>query len=119
MKAEDLTANEAIDECLAIVDRSVAATATGRYADGYRAAATDIRAGIEARFGGRTVAPWERELRDMEIEARTMSRVLGLLRREQLRSSSAIVRRALTDLINAIDDGDAESNVQLTLTDVG
>jgi hypothetical protein len=113
-KPEEVTADEAVVECLAIVDRCSAASATGRYAEGYRAAAADIRACIEARFGARPVAGWERELRDVEVEARTLSRVIGLLRREQARSSSAAIRRTIGDLITAIDDEEIESSVQLT-----
>jgi hypothetical protein len=119
MKPDDLTADETIAECLAIVDRCAGASATGRYADGYRAAAADIRASIEARFGARPVASWERELRDVEVEARTLSRVMGLLRREQARSSSAAIRRTIADLIRAIDEeDDLESSVHLA-RDVG
>ena len=108
MKPDDLTADEAVVECLAIVERCAGATGTGRYADGYRAAAADIRALVLARFGARPVAAFERDLRDVEIEARAVSRVLGLLRREQMRSSSAAIRRVLGDLITAIDEDEVE-----------
>lgn len=119
MNADGRTPDEVVGECLAIVDRCSESTGTGRWADGYRAAAVDIRAGIEARFGARIVEPWERELRDVEVEARTLSRVLGLLRREQAMTSSAVVRRAISDLITAIDNGEAEaSSVEIT-RDVG
>lgn len=118
MKADDLTADDAVVECLAIVDRCGGASGEGRYADGYRAAAADIRACIEERFGARPVPDWERELREVEVEARTLSRVIGLLRREQARSSSAAIRRTIADLISAIDNEEAESSVQLA-RDVG
>lgn len=115
MKVADLVANDAVVECLAIADRCAGATGTGRYADGYRAAANDMRALIEARFGMRSMASYERDVRDVEIEARTLSRVIGLLRREQSRSSSAAIRRALADLITKIDDDEMESScVQIT-----
>jgi hypothetical protein len=114
MKANSSTADEAIVECLAIIERCSGATGTGRYADGYRAAAADIRAGIEARFGVREIGSWERDLQEVEIEARTLSRVIGLLRRQQASSSSAAIRRVLGDVITAIDDGDVESTLRLT-----
>lgn len=113
MAANDLTAEDAVVECLAIVEQCAEATASSRYSDGYRAAAADIRAAIEARFGARSVAAWERDLREVEIEARTLSRVIGLLRREQTRTSSAAIRRAIADLIAAIDAEELESSVQL------
>jgi hypothetical protein len=119
MKADDLTADAAVVECLAIVERCAGATAIGRYGDGYRAAAADIRALIEGRFGARSVEAWEREVRDAEIEARTLSRVIALLRREQTRSSSAAIRRVLGDLITTIDDGEDETVLQLTRREVG
>lgn len=120
MKAQDMTgADGVIAECLAIVDRCGGATGTGRYADGYRAAAADIQASIQARFGERTPASWERELRDVEIEARTLSRVIALLRREQALTSSATVRRALSDLILAIDDVESEEPSREIRRDVG
>lgn len=118
MKAPQLTGEEAILECLAIIDRCAGATAPGRYADGYRAAALDIRTFIESRFGARPIAAWQRDVREMEIEARTISRVIGLVRREQASASSAAVRRVLENLIDAIDEGDVESSVRISL-DVG
>jgi hypothetical protein len=120
MKAGDMTgADGVIAECLAIVDRCGGATGTGRYADGYRAAAADIRAFIQARFAGQPVASWERDLRDVEVEARTLSRVIALLRREQTLTSSATVRRALTDLIIAIDDVETEEPSREIQRDTG
>lgn len=113
MKASDWTAEQAVIECLAIVEDCAQATGTGRFADGYRAAAADVRARLEAKLGRREPDSWERDLRDVEIEARTLSRVIGLIRREEMRSSSAIARRALRDLIEAINDGEAESAMQL------
>lgn len=118
MKPDDLTAEDAVADCVAIVERCAGATGVGRYADGYRAAAADIRAAIEARLGLKPLAAWERDLHDVEIEARTLSRIIGLLRREQARSSSAAIRRAIADLIDALDEEEIESSVQLT-RDVG
>lgn len=120
MDPSHLTADEAVLECLAIVEQCAGATAPGRYGDGYRAAAANIRSLIEARFGRRPIEAWEQDLHDTEVEARALARVIGVIRREQTRSSSAAIRRVLGDLIATIDDGESEpsasseSCVQLT-----
>src|SRR5690606_37613874 len=97
--AGDLTAEEVSGQIMGIVARCEGATAPGSYADGYRAAAADIRGAIQARFADRPVAPWERDVREVEIEARALSKVSAVLRRQQARASSALVRRALSEAI--------------------
>lgn len=104
-----MTAAEAIVECLAITDRCARATAQGTFADGYRAAAEEIRACIEARFRVRPTEAWEREIREVEIEARTLARLIVLLRRTQASSPSMLVRRALEEVVTAIDEGELEA----------
>lgn len=98
------TAEECVAVCLAIADECGGVTGIGPFAEGYRSAAADIRARIETRLGDRRPSPWERELRDVEVEARTVAKILGLVRRHRDASESAIARRTLDDLAAAIDD---------------
>lgn len=113
MNAKHLRTDDVIVDCLAIVDRCGKASGEGRYADGYRAASADIRVAIEARFGTRPMAEWEPDLRELEIEARTLSRVMRILRREQAMAPNMAVRNAITEIIRAIDEEEPESSVQV------
>lgn len=108
---DNLSPEDAVAQCLAITDECGAATGAGSFADGYRAAAGDIRRRITVRLGGREATRDEREIRDIEIEARTLARVARLLRREQAKSSSAVARRTLAGVIEMLENGEMEADV--------
>jgi hypothetical protein len=63
--------------CEAIAADRALATNVGDYADGYRAAANDIARAIRAKRFGRQPTRLERDLRDVEMEARTLARIVA------------------------------------------
>jgi hypothetical protein len=72
------SASEAFVACEAIAADRALASKPGDFADGYRAAANDIVAAIRAKREGRPPTPLERDLREAEIEARTLARVVAV-----------------------------------------
>jgi hypothetical protein len=62
--------------CEAIAEERARATSCGDFADGYRCAAREIATAIRARCEARVPTPLERELRDAEVEARTLAHVV-------------------------------------------
>jgi hypothetical protein len=69
--------NEAYAECEAIAYRRTLATRPGDFADGYRCAAREIATAIRAKSRATPPTLLERELRDVEVEARTLARVVS------------------------------------------
>ena len=72
------TVSEAFAMCEAIAEERAHATQSNAYADGYRSAAHDIARAIRARRRGLPPTQLERELRDVEVEARTLARVVDV-----------------------------------------
>lgn len=64
--------------CEAIATDRALSTDTGDFADGYRAAANDIAVAIRAKRYGLQPTPLERDLRDAEMEARTLARIVAV-----------------------------------------
>jgi hypothetical protein len=62
--------------CAALVEEHTQATGAGAYADGFRAAATRIVRQIALLRAGQPSTRLERDLRDAEVEARTLARVV-------------------------------------------
>jgi hypothetical protein len=73
----DLRMDHAFATCEAIAEDRALATSSGAFADGYRAAAADIARAIRAKADGRERTPLARDLRDAEVEARTLARVVA------------------------------------------
>ena len=69
--------NDPFAVCEAIAEDRAQATANNVYAEGYRCAARDIAEAIRAKRQGRGPTQLERDLRDVEIEARTLARVVA------------------------------------------
>jgi hypothetical protein len=67
--------------CEAIAKDQTKATGTTAYADGYRAAASRIAAGIRTRRLGLEPTQLERDLREAEMEARALARFTEVVRR--------------------------------------
>jgi hypothetical protein len=65
-------------ECEAIARERLHATSSGAYTDGYRRAAKEISEAIRRKYDGRALTELERDLRDVEIEARTLARVVAV-----------------------------------------
>jgi hypothetical protein len=75
---KDIDAARAFAICERLAqDRGLATGATD-FADGYRRAAEDIARAIRAACDGCPPTPLERDLRDAEIEARTLARVAAV-----------------------------------------
>jgi hypothetical protein len=91
--------------CEAIAREQALATGEGEYADGYRSAAERIAASIRARRGGEDVTPLERDLRDVEMEARAFARFLEVVRNrievEGGGDGTAALRSLLSELLGA------------------
>ncbi len=105
---DQLSAADVVARCVAIAEERALATGRTSYADGYRAAAEEIRARIVTLLGPVEPSGFERELRDLrdvEVEARALVRVLELLRRHHARTPSAVARRVLVDVMAEIDRG--------------
>ncbi len=102
------TAEEAYAVCEAIAGARTLATGRSAYGDGYRAAAEHIAAEIRANRVGTEARALERDLRDAEVEARTMARVLetanDLVERSGARSDVADAIRTFIGVFFAQHD---------------
>jgi hypothetical protein len=102
------TPEEAYAACEAIAENRTLATARSAYGDGYRAAAEHIAAEIRANRAGCDAVDLERDLREAEVEARTMARVLEVAVRvvegagAQTQAADAV--RTLVSAFFAADD---------------
>jgi hypothetical protein len=67
--------------CAALAEEHTHATGTGRYADGFRAAAKQIAQHIARLRDGLPPSRLERDLRDAEVVARTLARVVSAAER--------------------------------------
>jgi hypothetical protein len=103
------TPEEAYAVCEAIAENRTRATARNAYGDGYRAAAEHIMAEIRAnRVGRPSSAELDRELREVELEARVMVRVIDaavhVVERSGIRSDAADAIRLLVSSFFDSDD---------------
>jgi hypothetical protein len=67
---------EAFATCAELADEQTHASGSGPYADGFRAAAHHIAQQISRLRSGHPPTPLERDLRDAEVEARALARVV-------------------------------------------
>jgi hypothetical protein len=73
---DDLTASQAFTLCDRVATECAEASGQGDYASGYRAAGDWMKREILRLAEGRPRSFVEREIRDVEIEARTLARVV-------------------------------------------
>jgi hypothetical protein len=71
-------ATEAFTACEAIAEDRALASQTDAFGDGYRSAARDIALAIRAKRQGRAPTELERDIRDVEVESRTLARVVAV-----------------------------------------
>ena len=67
---------KAFATCAELAEEHTHASGSGPYADGFRAAAHQIAHQISTLRSGHPPTPLERDLRDAEVEARTLARVV-------------------------------------------
>ena len=76
MVSSAASADEAFAWCESIARERMHATRPGEYANGYRAAGREIAEAIRSRGRGELMNAIQRDLRDAEVEARTLARVV-------------------------------------------
>src|SRR5262249_45847716 len=76
-----LTASQVFTLCNRVAEECSHASGTGDYAHGYRAAGDWMKSEIQRLSAGRARSFAEREIRDVEVEARTLARVVEVAER--------------------------------------